>query len=151
MLLIGKGIGQGVTGDGKAFVDGIGAGLTSVGTGVGQGVGTAVTGAGEFFGFLFVLNQFSLQLLFQDDCLVSGSANNFAFRYSGWSFVGGKRTIFWCQINGQRYWWRFYWRNARWQPPKEKQQKIMQFKFLFFFFPEDLWRLYNALNQFLPA
>ncbi|CAB9496929.1 Putative vacuolar protein sorting-associated protein 13A [Seminavis robusta] len=48
MLLVGKGIGQGVTqGDGKALVSGFSKGLTSVGTGVGQGVGTAVTGTAD--------------------------------------------------------------------------------------------------------
>ena len=48
MLLVGKGIGQGVTqGDGKAFVTGISKGFTSLGTGVAQGLGTAGTGAAD--------------------------------------------------------------------------------------------------------
>lgn len=53
MLMVGRGIGQGVTqGDGRALVTGVTRGLSSVGTGVGQGVGTAVTGAAD--GFLSV-------------------------------------------------------------------------------------------------
>lgn len=48
MLLVGKGIGQGVTqGDGRALVSGISKGVQSVGNGVGQGVGSAVTGAAD--------------------------------------------------------------------------------------------------------
>ena len=48
VLLIGKGLGQGVAqGDVRKIGSGISQGLNSVGTGVGQGVGTAVTGAAD--------------------------------------------------------------------------------------------------------
>jgi hypothetical protein len=47
-LIIGKGIGKGVTtGDGKAVLSGIAEGATSVSTGFGEGVGTAVIGAAD--------------------------------------------------------------------------------------------------------
>jgi len=48
VLLMGKGVGQGVaTGDVRKIGSGLSQGLNSVGTGVGQGVGTAVTGAAD--------------------------------------------------------------------------------------------------------
>lgn len=46
-ILIGKGIGKGITrGDSKAVVTGLADGVVSVGTGVGQGVESVVTGVG---------------------------------------------------------------------------------------------------------